>query len=399
MASSSSRYRLETVSRACEVLRLFRDGAEELTLAEVAARTGIEKTIAFRLLHTLEAEGFLRRSGPNQYRSNVSIRTGRPFRVGYAAQSSNTPFSDAVTLSMRVAATKHGFDLVELDNHYSAQTALRNAGRLIAEKVDLAIEFQTYERMAAKIAARFAEAEIPLIAVDIPHPGAFYFGIDNYRVGQCAGQALARAAKRYWKGLPVDEVILLEESAAGTLPHLRLSGAENAIREALPHTGRTVHLDTRGSFETAQHLVRRHLLDSPPRRTLIAAINDPTTLGALRAFQEAGRLEYCAAVGVGAIRESRDEIRRPESRMVGSVAVFPERYGEAVMALAQDLLHSRRVAAVHYAEFELITTQNVNAVYAADLFEESASFVTASGGTRAGRPSQREASEARTHAV
>jgi ribose transport system substrate-binding protein len=369
MKGPTTRYRLETVSRACQVLRLFGDAQEHLTLAEVCARTGLEKTIAFRLLHTLEAEGFVREAGANRYRSNVSIRPERPFRIGYAAQSSNTPFSDAVTRSIRSAADKRRFDLVELDNNYSVQTALRNADRLLAERVDLAIEFQSYERIATKIAARLTAAGIPLIAVDIPHPGATYFGIDNYPVGQCAGQALARAARKYWKGR-VDELILLEEDAAGTLPHLRLSGAENAIRDTLPAVGRTVHLNTRGDFETAQKLVRRHLRAAPPKRTLVAAINDASSLGALRAFQEAGRLEYCAAVGVGAVREARDEIRRPGSRLVGSVAVFPERYGEAILSLAHDLLHDRKVPPVHYAEYQMINAQNVNSVYVSDLLEE-----------------------------
>ena len=41
------------------------------------------------------------------------------------------------------------------------------------------------------IADKIASANIPLIAIDIPHPHATYFGVDNYRVGVEAGETLA----------------------------------------------------------------------------------------------------------------------------------------------------------------------------------------------------------------
>jgi ribose transport system substrate-binding protein len=34
-----------------------------------------------------------------------------------------------------------------------------------------------------------------LIAIDIPHPHATYFGVDNYRVGFEAGECLGQFAK------------------------------------------------------------------------------------------------------------------------------------------------------------------------------------------------------------
>jgi ribose transport system substrate-binding protein len=74
----------------------------------------------------------------------------------------------------------------------------------------------------------------------------------------------------------------------------------------------------------------------------------------------------CAAVGVGAVPEAREEIRKTDSRLIGSVGVFPEKYGQAIMEIARDLLHGRELPPVHYAEHELITAQNINSVYAAD---------------------------------
>src|SRR4051812_432484 len=74
------------------------------------------------------------------------------------------------------------------------------------------------------------------------------------------------------------------------------------------------------------------------RRVLVAAINDTSALGAVRAFEGAGRRSFCAVLGHNVSMEARAEMRRPETRLVGSVAFFPEKYGERLMKLARDIL-------------------------------------------------------------
>ena len=48
-----------------------------------------------------------------------------------------------------------------------------------------------------------------MIAVDIPKPGALFFGIDNHNVGQLAGKALVKAAQQHWRG-EIDELLMLD---------------------------------------------------------------------------------------------------------------------------------------------------------------------------------------------
>ena len=82
----------------------------------------------------------------------------------------------------------------------------------------MVIEFQTYENVAPVIAARFCRQEYPVIAVEIPHPGAVYFGANNYEAGLIGGRALGKWAKENWTGI-VDEVILIEERIAVRCPN------------------------------------------------------------------------------------------------------------------------------------------------------------------------------------
>jgi hypothetical protein len=69
-------------------------------------------------------------------------------------------------------------DLIEVENRYSIKVALKNAEHLVRRSVDLTIEFQTYERIGTKAARFFEKAEIPLIAVEIPHPNAVFLGVN-----------------------------------------------------------------------------------------------------------------------------------------------------------------------------------------------------------------------------
>lgn len=364
--TANTRYKLETVTRACAILRQLARATQPMTLSEIAEQTGLERTIVFRLLKTLEEEGLLRRPEGRRYVSNISILTQKRFRIGYASQSSDS-FSRAVTEGIRWAAQRNQIDLVEVENLYNARAALRNAQKLADQKVDLAIEFQVHERIGPQLSAIYEKAAIPVIAVEIPQPGARFYGIDNYSVGQLAGKALVKAAQVRWAG-EIDELLMLDLEIAGSLPNLRISAAESTVRKSLPGSYQILHLDSRGEMERSFELVRRHLHFSPKRRTLICGVNDLAVLGALRAFVEIGRSEYCLALGVGALPEARQELRSPQTRMIGSIATFPERYGDNLIQMALNILHKRPVPPAMYAPIQLVTPGNIDKIYPGTLY-------------------------------
>lgn len=127
-----------------------------------------------------------------------------------------------VTQSAKEAAAALGMELMVLDNCLDGPTALRNADAIIIAGVDLVIEFQRLEEVAFGVADRIARAGIPIIAVDIPHPHAIFYGVDNYRVGFEAGEVLANHAHTVWRG-KVDWVLGLEVAEAGKLLQSRIT--------------------------------------------------------------------------------------------------------------------------------------------------------------------------------
>lgn len=368
--ASVSPYTLEGVTRACNILRAFEDDRQALSLTEVVERTGLERTICFRLLRTLTDQGLLRRSDKTKYASNVRILSGKRFRIGYASQTSDS-FCSALAQKLRWAAASRPIDLIEVENRYSVKIALRNAEHLVAQGVDLAIEFQTYERIGAKVAQFFEEAGIPLIAVEIPHPNSVFLGVDNQRAGAVAGRAMLKAAQAQWDG-KCEEVLFLDLEIAGSLPHLRLLSAQSLLRGGLNSNCVFTHLDSRGEFVRSFELTRRHLQFAPKRRTLVTGINDYAVLGALRAFEEAGRSNLCLAVSHGGGPEARRELRLPRTPLVATVAFFPEKYGENLLLLALDILNKRANPPAVYMPVQLLTRRNVDDFYPLDILPPTA---------------------------
>ncbi len=362
-----SRYIVKSLVHASQVLSAFRSEGEVLRLRDVVARTGFHKVTCFRLLYTLHMCGFLEKVGENQYRILSSLRPHRRYRLGYAAEGQDSSFPREVTSGLTRAAQTARVELVVVDNRYDARTALRNADQLVREEVDLVIEFQADEAVAPAIAGKFMEAGIPMIAIDIPHPGATYFVANNYEAGLMGGRHLGRWASKHWQGEP-DEILMIEISRAGSLPQARMRGMLAGLNETMRRSEscRVVHLNGDGQFGPTLDCIRKHLRAQKSGRILVGAATDPSALGALRAFEEAGRASDCAVVSHNAEPEGRAELRQPRTRLIGSVAYFPEKYGEGVIRVALDILARKATPPAVFTKHQLITPENVDHYYPND---------------------------------
>ena len=201
-------YLVKSLVHASEILWVFQHPGEGLRLRDVMDRTGFGKGMCFRLLYTLRHCGFIEKVDGNRYRLTSEVRRRKRYRIGYASQGQDSSFGEEVHRGLVRAAERERLELIVVDNRYQPKIALKNAELLIRDRVDLVIEFQTDESMAPAIAAKYHEAKIPLIAIDIPHPGATYFGANNYEAGLLAGRYLGKWARQRWDG-QVDEILLV----------------------------------------------------------------------------------------------------------------------------------------------------------------------------------------------
>lgn len=79
--SDNPKNQVQSVAKAFAVLRAFSAGTAELTVAEVAARAGLDRGTAFRLIHTLLALGYLRQAA-DQRRFRLALKC---LELGHAA--------------------------------------------------------------------------------------------------------------------------------------------------------------------------------------------------------------------------------------------------------------------------------------------------------------------------
>jgi ribose transport system substrate-binding protein len=365
---SKRSYTVRAVVRAASILRAFKSMSDVLELRMIAHSTGLNKGTAFRLLETLVEIGMMDRVGTQGYRSRTQlIRTTR-YRIGYASLSTLLPYTKVVADGLLSAASAADVDLLVLNNKSSARLAIENAERFIDEKVDLVIDSQLNFNVAAQIGAKFADAGIPFISVDIPHPGGTYFGADNYKAGRLGGRHLAKWMTKHWAE-GAEQIVALGVDAAGPTLNSRLKGVINGLREFAPEVQGipTVHYDTKGGhFDAALDIMRKHLRRRKAKRILLAAVNDTSALAALQAFREIGLENECAIVGHDAGIEARRELRRPTTRLIGSVALFPEEYGVRLVKLALDILQKRHVPPAVFTQHVLVTAQNVDKIYPND---------------------------------
>jgi len=200
-----------------------------------------------------------------------------------------------------------------------------------------------------------------MIAIDIPHPHATYFGVDNYRVGMAAGEVLAEHAATHW-GNAVDWVIGLDLVEAGQLVQSRITGAFEGVRSAIPDlpVETFVRMDGRGMRDRSRKLIADFLARHPKdKHILIASANDSSALGAVDAVRELKRERHVAIVGQDCIAEAMAEMRKERSPLIGSISHEASTYGPSLIHLGLMLLRGQMVAPYNYVEHRVVRQSSV----------------------------------------
>src|SRR5258708_36568509 len=87
-------YLVKSVVHSSQLLSAFRISGEALPLKEISKRSGLPKTMAFRLLYTLEKCGMVGKVGENLYRSCLRPFKQRLCKLGDCAQGPEYAFSN-----------------------------------------------------------------------------------------------------------------------------------------------------------------------------------------------------------------------------------------------------------------------------------------------------------------
>jgi ribose transport system substrate-binding protein len=225
----------------------------------------------------------------------------------------------------------------------------------------LVLEFQAEEHVAPHVAYIFKNAGIPVIAIDVPHPNATYFGVDNFEVGYEAGILLAQYALRKWKG-KADWVLGIGLAEAGSFVQSRITGAFEGVRTRLGQIppDRFLRLEGRGMRQPS-NLAISEFLSKHRRgeRFLVAAATDSSALGVLDAARAAGRQGDFAIAGQDCIPEIIEEMKSGKSAIIGSISHEAQTYGPRLLQLGITLVRGNSVPPYNYVKHRVVTPEDL----------------------------------------
>jgi ribose transport system substrate-binding protein len=292
--------------------------------------------------------------------------TQRRYRIGFGNITEKMIFAQQVRRSLqRVVNRFENIELLIRDNNLDPQTALDNADWFVEQAVDLVIEYQVDAKAGNVIMDKFNRAGIPVIAIDIPLPGATFYGADNYRAGYIAGEALGRWIKQEWAG-QLDYLIKLELARVGPVAGARLQGQQEGLETLIGpvNDNHIFSIESPVIITEVEQAVQQILHEIPADvRVAVIAINDDAAVAALKAFERAERLQQVVAVGQNADRIGREAVRQPDFPFIGTTRFAPEKYGERIIDLALKLLHGKVVPPAVYNQHVFITRENIDDYY------------------------------------
>jgi ribose transport system substrate-binding protein len=345
-------YNIPILSKGMDLLEVLQSSDRPASLQELVRRTAIPKSTLFRMLHTYVNRGYVARTSEGLYQV---LHRFRKVRFGFVGNDFNDSFCRIVRDGLLQAATNSGIELLVLDSVRSGQKAIQNVSTLIESKCDVVV-VQNAETLVAPIIGHvLAEAGIPLIAVDVPHPNAVYFGVDNYRVGLEAGSLLLQYADRYWQG-EADEVLVVHGGAARFPAADRVCGALYKIRSRLPNItvvkGRHKK-ESRERLRSPDAMTRllRSLVHKRARLLAIALTEAEaiTISDAVQAFR--GQAEIAVVVcgaQVNTIRET------DLYRFAGCVFPDPVNYGRSITAIGMAIHRGEPVQPYYFGDYHAI---------------------------------------------
>lgn len=284
-------------------------------------------------------------------------------RVGFANINEKGSFGKMVLQNMKDVAAERGYDIICVDNNSDGATAVSNADTLLAMDIDYMVEFNVDQSVAPVIMEKFNAANIPVIAIDIEHEGAIYFGADNAYAGTLAGETAGEWIQANWDG-EVDYVVLIIQPVSGEAVAPRVTMFPTGLRNAGIEfeDSAIVEIDGQNDAQYTQARFADFLLAHPDaQKVAVATINDVAASGVYAAAETANRAENIVLVSQNATADFIEPMYAVdgETNWISSIAYFPFRYGEFVFNIIDKMVAGEEVPEKNYIEHLAITWDNI----------------------------------------
>jgi len=295
----------------------------------------------------------------------------KDFSLAFTNIMGGIPFCEAVWQNVQDQWKLAGGDpnkLYYADNQYDATIGLKNADIMLAKSPSVFINFQFDSKVNSIISVKFGAANIPIIAVDVPTPGAPFMGVNNFKVAYMAGEEAIRRVEEMGGIDKIDNIILVQMPSGGEVVMLRSEGFYQAFVDkygADVIDPKTIRADGgAGEAEQANKAMTDVLAKNPNANTcVLTSVNEQTMSGVIAAIQTAGRWdpEKWIVITQGVDSTGQQQLR--DGITDAGVAYFPEHYGEYLIPASVALMQGANVPAFMYVENEIITLDNIDQFY------------------------------------
>ena len=264
-------------------------------------------------------------------------------------------------------ATLAGFKINRYNIKYPSETEpLVQARNAITKKEPAVLEGQQIDTLnTAFLKILEKDGCIPPVQLYLPVKNVPSFGAVWSDTGTQQGTWLAQQAKkRGWK--PGDTALVsCTDPTVGSAVNILFDTAKKAITSNgfnLPKANIFRLVCKYSATESAQVRLTDWLTAHPTfKHLLINTIDDERTQGEINALKQANRLGDALTIASGVDQLGQQQIR--SGQQGASVAFFPEKYGEWLIPIIQDVMAGNPVPSFTGSKLIVITKANINQYY------------------------------------
>lgn len=292
------------------------------------------------------------------------VFANKVYKIGYANWNDENSISIIVRDSVIDACEYYGVEYMIFDNKQDPSQAMTNADNAITAGVDYYLNFNQDESINAAIAQKLEDAGIPMISIQTqarPDVDPEYH-VNNERAGSICGELLVEAAKEAW---PEEKPILFiaghPESGVNFIT--RANSCIEAVKAVMPDV-EVFETSTDGNPEVTRQRTADFLTAHPTGKIMMWCHIDQNTMGMLAAVKAAGREDDVIITSFGANPVVFEELKDPDSCIIGTVAQFSERFGWDLLPMVLNHLNDGTTPPIKtMPPLDIITKENLYTYY------------------------------------
>lgn len=296
---------------------------------------------------------------------------GAKKKIAFANGMGVEPFCADLEQSFREHARLAGFsedDIHIFDNRYDFDTALANCDQVLELKPDIFVQFQVHSKANNIIASKLEQLGIPILALETPVPSATFIGTNNWQAGIMAGEFACGLVEKKMGGIDnLDLVVPIQMATDAEINLFRIEGFVAALLDRFGGKveGKIVRETASANTQQGARVAMDRILTKYPaaRNLAIATVNNECMEGVIDSLKQFGRFDCSRLILVSHGCDDIGRLQLKRGDVDGSVAYFPEKYGEYIIPAACAILEAQPLPPYIYVDVKLLTAANLRDYY------------------------------------